>query len=134
MPDRITTQTELYEMWRTLMGPLGFGGRSLWLVFIARDGVPIRKITKVEDLTEIPDPELALRLMSVCADVAGDSGERLAVLHSRPGHGPLSEHDRAWARVLLDAANAADVSLLPLHRANDENLVVVAPDDLARSG
>lgn len=133
MPDRITTQSELYEMWRTLMGPLGFGGSSLWLVFVAVDGVPIRKITQVKDLTEVPDPELALRLMSICAEVAGESGERLAVLHSRPGRGPLTEQDKAWARTLLDAAEAAEVALLPLHRANDENLLVVAPDDLART-
>ena len=91
---QITTQTELCAAWERLMGPHGFGRRSLWLMFLRPDDVPLRQLTEIEDLPREPDAELVDRLMRMCEELAED-GLRLAVLLSRPGRDGLSAADRA---------------------------------------
>ena len=43
-------QADLEDAWRTLMEPLGFSRRSLWLMFIDADDRPMPQLTEIEDL------------------------------------------------------------------------------------
>jgi len=63
--------------------------------------------------------------------VRNDLGASAAFLVTRPGRGGMSAADRAWARMLSDAAAAAGMEPWPVHRANDQELAVCSIDDLA---
>ncbi len=43
-------QADLEDAWRTLMEPLGFSRRSLWLMFIDADDRAMPQLTEIEDL------------------------------------------------------------------------------------
>jgi hypothetical protein len=57
-----------------------------------------------------------------------EGGMTVAFLLSRPGSDPISEEDRCWAALVVDAAARAAVPLEPFFRANDVSLVRVRPD------
>ena len=59
------------------------------------------------------------------------AGGAVALLYTRPGRRPMCDDDRTWARSLTRAARRAEIPLWPVHFANDEELLVFAPDDLA---
>ena len=59
------------------------------------------------------------------------AGGAVALLYTRPGVDTMNGDDRSWARSLTVAARAAGIDLWPVHFANDEELRVFAPDDLA---
>jgi hypothetical protein len=58
-------------------------------------------------------------------------GGAVALLYTRPGRRPMNDDDRSWARSLTRAARQVEIPLWPVHFANDEELLVFAPDDLA---
>ena len=130
----VRTQADLDAMWRHLMGPLGFGYRRLYVVFVPPDGGVIPQITEVADLPELPDHELVANLLTMCADLIDQqmpTGTRVAFLYARPGGPAFTNADRRWGAVLLRAADQAFVPTWPVHLANDHRLRVLAPDDLA---
>ena len=55
----------------------------------------------------------------------------VAFLLTRPGCGGMTSDDRAWARALTAAVRRAGLPAWPVHRANNDELVVCSPDDLA---
>jgi hypothetical protein len=90
----------------------------------------------IDELPDLPDPELVGNLMAVLASVLEappNRGTRVAVLYARPGGRGLSGADRAWASALLAAARGHGVPLWPVHVANDEDLLVAPPDDVPDS-
>lgn len=129
---KILTQHDLYQHWRALMGPLGFSRPLLWLCFIAADGRPAPVLSQVDDLPPVPDEPFLANLMMIAEDVIDHEvpGGSLALLLSRPGSAHVTESDRAWARGLTTAALEARVRMRPVHLANDEEIRIVAPDDL----
>lgn len=128
----IRTQEELHRLWRMFMGPLGFGGRSLWLHLLADGGRPTPVLVQVEDLPELPDPTMREQLEHFVREVVAHSGgDSVAFLLTRPGSSGLSASDRTWAEALGDVVRRLGLRPWPVHRANDHELVVVAPDDLA---
>ena len=50
-------QADLEDAWRTLMEPLGFSRRSLWLMFIAADDRLMPQVTEIEDIPPVLDDE-----------------------------------------------------------------------------
>jgi len=128
----IRTQHDLRQYWRALMGPLGFSQPLLWLSFVAADGRPTPVLSQIDDLPELPDDHFLGNLMLIAEGVIGHEvpGGSLAVLLSRPGRADLTDSDRAWARGLTTAALEAGVRMRPVHLANDEEVRIVAPDDL----
>ena len=128
----IHTPADLYQCWRTLMGPLGFSRRSLWLGFIDEDGRMNTALTQIEDVPDATTVEMCIPLMEMCGHVLGDPpGSRtVAILLTRPGRSPMNAADRSWARGLLTAAAELGVAMHPVHFANDDTLLVFAPDDL----
>ncbi len=127
----IRTPRDLYQCWRALMGPLGFSRRSLWLGFIDADGQMNTALTQIEDIPEATTVEMCFPLVEMCRHVLGDREDRsVAILLTRPGRHPMNSDDRSWARGLLMAAAELRVEMHPVHFANDNTLLVFAPDDL----
>jgi hypothetical protein len=128
----VRSQTDLHRMWRSLMGPLGFGGRSLWLAVLDEHGRPTPRLLQVDEMPPRPDPDMQTSLVRVVSSMAEGAGQ-VVFLVSRPGGDGLTEDDLAWASMLQGAARRAGVPVWPVHRANDRALLVVTPDDLAAS-
>ena len=130
----VRTQSDLDALWRTLMGPLGFGYPRLYVVFIPPDGRCIPHVTEVGDLPDLPDALMLANLLGICASLLDrtlPTGSRVAFLRARPGRRGISPADRAWGAALLAAADHAFVPVWPVHLANDHELRVLTPDDLA---
>ncbi|HWJ66755.1 MAG TPA: hypothetical protein VNT31_08765 [Nocardioides sp.] len=124
----VTDQASLAHAWRALMGELGFASPQLWLLFL--DGDRLRNLLKVEDVPLDPtDRELA-GVRSLLEPVA-DRPRSCAFLYARPGGPGRTPGDLAWARGLTGVFGAAG---WPVHLANDVELRVAAPDDLAQAG
>jgi hypothetical protein len=132
----ILNQADLHRHWRALMGPLGFSRPALWLQFLSVDGRGNGMITKIEEVPDRPDDALLENLIWICGKLLNSDlrGGRVAFLWSRPGSRLVTEDDLAWARGLTAAARSAEVPCEPVHLANDEELRVFAPDDLASPG
>ena len=131
----LRSQADLHRHWRAMMGPLGFGGRRLWLLFLAPDDRPTELLMQVDDVPGSPRAGEADSLLHVCAEVRREHGlGRVAVLLSRPGGRALLASDRRWGRALIDSARRLDVPLAPVHLANDEAVVPLTGDDLLATG
>ena len=99
----IATQSDLHEAWLRLMRPLGFAGRSLWLMFISADGDPVSHFG---------------------ADI------RLGVLVTRSGAGVPDHDDHAWVSAVYDACRQAHVSCHVVHVATATAVTPVPLDAL----
>ena len=128
----IVTDLDLDRLWRTLMGPLGFGSRKLWLMFLDIDQLPVTQLTQIDEIPYEVDPAQCQSLLEVCRLLLLDTvpGGSVAILFSRPGRNPMTQADRQLARALTRAARDAGVALRPIHFANDVTLSVFALDDL----
>lgn len=130
----VRTQADLERLWRALMGPLGFGGRSLWMLLLEEDGRPTQHLLQIEDMPAAPDEREQEHLGHFLSHLVGDLGPcQVAFLLSRPGRDGLTGGDRAWASLLTGVLSREGLRTWPVHRANDRELVVIAPDDLAAS-
>ncbi len=132
----INTQADLEAAWRFLMGPLGFGGESLWLMFVRPDGVPIPQLSEIEDCAEPPTPEEAMRFRRVPRALRGASDEpglRLAVLRTRPGSFGPTDRDRQWAAIVYDACRTASLPAEVVHLATDLDIYPLPWDALGSS-
>ena len=133
----VRTQDDLRRLWRMLMGPLGFGGRSLWLLVLDADDRPTPYILQIEDLPRRPDPTQVEDVVRLCQEALCDpssrtpNGASVVFLLTRPGRRGLTSDEILWARDLHRAVRRAGLPMWPLHRANDEELVAFTPDDLA---
>lgn len=131
----VRTALDVYHVWRLLMGPLGFGARRLWVTFTDGDGRVSPAIQQIEEVPARADTEACAGLMTILDHVRPLFAEgAVALLYTRPGRRPMDGGDRSWARSLIAAARQADIPLWPVHFANDEELLVFAPDDLAGAG
>ena len=87
----------------------------------------------------IVDTSAVLAILTQESDAAGYASRLAdakgatisAAAYTRPGRRPMCDDDRSWARSLTRAARRAEIPLWPVHFANDEELLVFAPDDLA---
>ena len=136
-PDKtppVRTQEDLHRLWRSLMGPLGFGRRSVWLLVLDEDGQPTGALLQIEDLPLFPDAEQSASFTDFCRDLIDEVGAgQIAFLLTRPGRAGITEGEQRWGEALQDVLRRAGLPVWPVHRANDHELVVIAPDDLAAS-
>jgi len=131
----LRTQADLHRQWRAMMGPLGFAGRRLWLLFLEPDDRPTELLLQIDDVADDPGADEAESLLHLCREVRREHGlGRVAVLLSRPGEGTVRPSDRRWGRALLDAARRTGVPLAPLHLATDDAVVPLTGDDLLAAG
>lgn len=130
----VRSQADLHRHWRALMGELGFAQSRLYLQLFTLEGSCTPVILDITDIPDVPDQELADALMRFCdqtLEKVMEPGMRVAILYARPGPRSPRAVDLAWARCLTDAARRHGVPLHPVHVANDEELTVVTPDELA---
>jgi hypothetical protein len=125
---QIRTQTDLEQMWRRLMSPLGFSGHTLWMVVI-QDDRPIPQVIEIVEAGEPPEPEDVDAFARMLEHlVVPDT--RFAFLRSRPGGGRPDACDRAWARALYDAGGQSGAQIDVVHLAHDHDVLPIAVDDL----
>ncbi len=131
----LLTQADLHRYWRALMGPLGFGSRRLWLLFLDVDERPTPLLLQIDDVPDYCAEPMLEGLITVCrATRAEQDLGRVAVLLSRPGRGGLTGSDRRWGRCLLAAAARGHVPFAPVHLATDERVQILSGDDLLATG
>ena len=131
----IRSQADLYACWTTLMGPLGFTYPRLYLMLVTPDGSCDGFLTEIAELPAVPDPATTDGLLRMCADLIASvlpQGSRAAFLYARPGGGGVGDEERVWGDALTSSARREGVSMWPVHVANDDQLRVLAPDDLAQ--
>jgi len=128
----IETQSDLEDVWRHLMGPYGFDGRSLWMLRIDDDRRVVPQVVEITECDEEIDPGLTERLGHLLRELEGEApGGSWAFLVSRPGRG-VHESDRMWARSVLQAGATSDVRLEMTHLATDAGITPLPPDELMR--
>ena len=128
----VRTQDDLHRLWSMLMGPLGFGGRSLWLLLLDKDGQPTPVLVQVDDLLPVPDLAMRESLERFVRHLIDDAdGSSVAFLLTRPGRAGITAGERRWAELLGEVVRRIGTRSWPVDRANDDELVVLAPDDLA---
>jgi len=131
----LRSQAALHRQWRAMMGPLGFGGRRLWVLFLQPDDRPTELLMQIDDVPDSPREGEADSLLRLCREVRREHDlGRVAVLLSRPGSAGVRASDRRWGRALLEAARQTGVPLAPLHLATDEAVVPLTGDDLLATG
>ncbi|MGH3262990.1 MAG: hypothetical protein ACRDNS_13435, partial [Trebonia sp.] len=82
----VHSATELTELWRQIMGPGGFGRRSIWHIFFDADGRMCPAVVPVDDIPLEPDGLLLGNLTYVIDEATrGSAVASFAVLLSRPG-------------------------------------------------
>jgi hypothetical protein len=124
----LRTQSDVEQMWRRLMNPLGFASESLWLVVIEGER-PEPRILEIVELGEPPDVDEVDTYAGFLEPLVGPD-TRFALLRSRPGGGRPNATDRAWARALYDAGRRAGARLEMIHLAHDQDICPLALDDL----
>lgn len=119
---RITDQEALERTWRALMGKLGFSEPQLWIMFLIDDHAA--HLVEVRELPAVPDPEFLQNLGEMVCHLVDET--QCAFLYCRPGPRGATQSDRAWGSGLSGVFSGG----WPVHLANDQDLRVVAPDDL----
>jgi hypothetical protein len=129
--DPIGCPGDLHQRWRALMGQLGFGERLLRFVFIGPDRCMIKVLSDVP-VGKTAEPGVIRNLMLALREIVAkaDSPTTVALLLSRPGVGGVTDADRRWSTLLTEIAAEVGVPIEPFFRANDEHLVLVAPDQV----
>ncbi|MDQ3157037.1 MAG: hypothetical protein M3Q98_09975 [Actinomycetota bacterium] len=129
----IRTQEDLCTQWRSMMGKLGFGQRYLWALMLDEDGYLLPGVVQIEQCPVAPDRAMIRTLLRSLRTVMKQdcTAGSLAFLWSRPGTAETRKTDIAWAAALIIEARRAKVQMWPVHLANDYDLRVFAPDELA---
>ncbi|CAN5843711.1 hypothetical protein BH24ACT15_BH24ACT15_29230 [soil metagenome] len=127
-PDRtppIRTPDDLLRQWQAFMGPLGFGSRMLWFVFIDHEGHVMPELPCIEDLPITPDRRTLRNVIEMCQEVVAsvfDPGTTVAFLLTRPGGALLTASDRAWGQGLVGEGRRAALPMQPVFIANDDEV------------
>lgn len=121
-----TDQASVEFAWRSLMGRLGFSSPQLWLLFVHGDRPG--HLLHVDDVPLCPSPAEQATIAQFL-DHLVDDRRSCAFLFARPGGPGRTAGDLAWARTLASICDR-----WPVHLANDVELRVAAPDDLAAAG
>jgi len=125
----IRTAAELTAAWENLMGPGGFGRRSVWIIFFDADSRLLAPIMPIEDIPAEPDDAFIATLASIVGElIANGTVTSAALLLSRPGPRAMSGSDRRWAFALRAAFR--DFTNWSVHLASCGHVQVFAPDDL----
>lgn len=156
----VRSEADLLVRWRQLMGPWGFGGRSLWVLWFDEVGRQLPIVVPIDDIPDAPDDRFVDNLMYIVgrvlrghdedggdgrppddaddADGAHDDHDSpdvdgtpaVAMTLSRPGSSRLTDSDRAWARAVRAGAERAGVVLWPLHLATKGSVRPLTLDDV----
>ena len=116
----VRSSLALTRRWITLLAPLSFSSRTLWLAWLGPDGRQSPVLAPVEDIPVRADRHLAAELLDVHAEVArslpGDD-VHLAMALARPGEPVPTEDDDEWAEAFHDVLDSALDGTWSLHLA-----------------
>ncbi|WP_203336209.1 hypothetical protein [Nocardioides limicola] len=129
----IHTQSDVEQLWRTLMQPLGFAQHALWACMVEADGHAVPHLLEVDDLPPVFTDADADQLIDFLEHVLREffPGGSVALLLTRPGAGPPAPRDRETAAAVYAAAQRQGVSLEVIHLANDTDIAPVPMDEAA---
>lgn len=122
----IEDQAGLEHHWRAMMGELGFAAPQLWVLFIDPHGI-VAGALQVKEMPQTCTDEDIAALRDLHEHLPGFTH---AFLFARPGQRARTDGDMCWARGLARLTHELG-GTWPVHLANDFELTVVAPDDLA---
>jgi hypothetical protein len=126
----VRTEADLTALWRDMMGPGGFGTRSIWHIFFDADGRLAPPVVPIDDVPEEPDELLLTNLGMVMREsTSGWQTTSMAVLLSRPGPATMTASDCRWARDLRETFGPT-LCPWPVHLATRNEVRAFAPDDL----
>jgi hypothetical protein len=130
----VRTDADLLVRWRQLMGPWGFGRRSLWLLWFDDDGCQLPVVAPIDDIPDLPDERFVGNLMYIVDQVAradeAQATTTVAMALSRPGSSRVTDSDRRWARALRARAEHDGVALWPVHLATRGVVRPLTLDDI----
>jgi hypothetical protein len=131
----IRSQADLHQLWRALVGELGFSSPQLWLVILDADDLCTPVIQHIVEVPDLPASRMLNGLLGMCRSVVEEvvTGGSVAFLRARPGPAGITASDRAWAAGLLTAARELGVACRPVHLANDHEIRAFTPDDAVAS-
>lgn len=135
----VRSSLALTRRWVSLLTPLSFDGRSLWLAWLGPDGRQSPVLFPVEDVPAQPDRHLITRLLDVHAEVAshlpGDD-VHLAMALCRPGEAVPTEDDDEWVSAFHEVLDSALDGSWSLHLAAGGRVesLVEAPTFFVRMG
>lgn len=83
----VHSQSDLEALWRRLMEPLGFSGRTLWMLIIGPGGQVLREIVQITEMPPEPRPGELDPLATFLGHLGLEPGDdiRLAFLFSPGG-------------------------------------------------
>ena len=87
--------------------------RSVWLLFLTTTGVQLPVVVPIDSVPERPDPPTASSLCWIIAEALRQhvpGGSAIVVL-TRPGASQANDADRAWVKILHQAAHDRGASL-----------------------
>src|SRR3954451_954680 len=105
----IRSAEQLTAHWTALLDPPTFGARSLWLMWLRDDGLPLPTIFPVEDLPRLPDNLMLFGLLELHEAVVDErlaGGGHLAMALCRPGRLEITSDDDAWVGLLSEVFDA----------------------------
>ena len=112
----------LTRRWASLLQPLTFPARSLWLAWFDAEGKQSPVLVPVDALPVSPDPTMfeALRILNetVVSAQLGD-GSHLAMALCRPGEAVVSDSDDEWVDALSEIFDGLVGQTWSLHLAAD---------------
>lgn len=126
----LTSQAAVESMWRGLMQPLGWRGRSLWFVLVAPDDRALPHVYEIGEVPETIDPGGHAAAAELWHDLLAEilPGGRIALLLTRPGSGGPSLADRELADGTYAACRRGNVPLEVIHLATDHDIVPLPAD------
>jgi hypothetical protein len=105
--------------------------RSLWLLFVASDGVLLPVVIPIDGVPERPGPQFVGNMCFVIADVLAHQapGGTAVVVLTRPGSETVDDTDRYWFRTIHGAAREHGASIRMLSLATQTSVRQLTVDD-----
>lgn len=105
--------------------------RTLWLLFLTSDDVPLPVVVPIDGVPAWPDPEFVGNMCFVIADVLvhqAPGGTAIVVL-TRPGSEAVNDSDRYWFRTIHGAALGHGASIRMVSLATQTSVRQLTVDD-----